>query len=109
MQLYPQFFLRPIHRGVANASAARSRPVLYVVYARPWYRDVSNFPTDAPLWDDDDDDGGGGGGGGDNVDDDDDDAEPETGAGEPCAGPGDGGPPSCDDQRRGRCHGLAAG
>ena len=30
---------------------ATSRPMLYAVYAKPWFTDANNFPSDAPLFD----------------------------------------------------------
>lgn len=51
-----------------------NRPMLYLVYAKPWFTDVHNFPSDAPLFADPDaavggqhaasNEGGGGAGGG---------------------------------------------
>lgn len=35
---------RLLHQGTANRSA-KARPVLYVVYVRPWFTDVVNFET----------------------------------------------------------------
>ncbi|CAN0232902.1 unnamed protein product, partial [Phaeothamnion confervicola] len=37
------FDFRVLHRGRANATAA-DRPVLVLVYAKPWFRDVVNWP-----------------------------------------------------------------
>ena len=48
------FDYRVIHRGQANMSERTSRPMLYAVYAKPWFRDPNNFPADRPLFDDDD-------------------------------------------------------
>ena len=36
------------HRGLANKSAA-PRPVLYLIYARPWFRDYVNYDFDQAL------------------------------------------------------------
>jgi ectoine hydroxylase-related dioxygenase (phytanoyl-CoA dioxygenase family) len=36
---------RLIHGGTPNASP-RARPLLYLVYARPWWLDVTNYLTD---------------------------------------------------------------
>eukprot|EP00965_Chrysotila_dentata_P026188 868430-Pleurochrysis_carterae.AAC.2 len=50
------FDYRTIHRGLANTShlsestAPTARPMLYIVYARSWFIDRVNFPSDAPLW-----------------------------------------------------------
>jgi ectoine hydroxylase-related dioxygenase (phytanoyl-CoA dioxygenase family) len=40
---------RLIHGGMGNQSA-RPRPILYIVYARPWFRDAFNF-SDQPAVD----------------------------------------------------------
>jgi len=42
------FDYRVIHRGTPNTSDA-SRPVLYIVFSKPWFCDALNFPTDQPL------------------------------------------------------------
>eukprot|EP00434_Breviolum_minutum_P006500 symbB.v1.2.005738.t1/scaffold307.1/size232847/3 len=41
---------RILHRGEANLDhlQKRDRPLLYFVYAKPWFQDVRNFPVDAP-------------------------------------------------------------
>ena len=39
---------RLIHQGTANIGK-ESRPILYVVYARPWFTDFANFTDVAPL------------------------------------------------------------
>lgn len=39
------FDYRVLHRGLPN-EASEPRPVMYVTYSRPWYRDVDNFPAD---------------------------------------------------------------
>ena len=36
------------HRGTANCSAAM-RPILYVIYARPWFTDFRNFKRHAAI------------------------------------------------------------
>ena len=38
------FDYRLFHAGGANASASR-RPMMYLIYAKPWFRDKHNFPT----------------------------------------------------------------
>ena len=42
------FDYRTWHRGLANESDA-DRPVLYLVVARPWWRDDRNDPTNNPA------------------------------------------------------------
>lgn len=42
------FDYRVIHRGTPNTSSA-GRPILYIVFSRPWFCDALSFPTDAPL------------------------------------------------------------
>jgi hypothetical protein len=42
------FDYRLLHAGRANHSAA-DRPVLYYVYAKPWFVDPHNFP-DRSVW-----------------------------------------------------------
>jgi hypothetical protein len=37
---------RTFHRGTENRSA-KSRPLLYLTYGKPWWQDVTNF---APVW-----------------------------------------------------------
>ncbi|CAE8588791.1 unnamed protein product [Polarella glacialis] len=46
------FDYRIVHRGCANEDhdLKRDRPMLYFVYAKPWFTDAYNFPTDAPLF-----------------------------------------------------------
>ncbi len=39
---------RLIHAGTANRSA-NVRPILYVVYSKPWFRDYVNFRNQSPL------------------------------------------------------------
>jgi ectoine hydroxylase-related dioxygenase (phytanoyl-CoA dioxygenase family) len=39
---------RLVHRGTPNPSAT-VRPILYNVYARPWFRDPTNYRQQAPL------------------------------------------------------------
>lgn len=39
---------RVIHGGTANVSSI-SRPVLYIVYSRPWFRDGFNFKSQPPV------------------------------------------------------------
>jgi hypothetical protein len=39
---------RVVHCGTANRSA-RSRPILYAVYARPWFNDLNNIKTPLGL------------------------------------------------------------
>jgi hypothetical protein len=41
------FDYRVVHRGLANRGT-ENRPLLYLTYARPWFRDAQNFP-DEPL------------------------------------------------------------
>ncbi|MEZ4448504.1 MAG: phytanoyl-CoA dioxygenase family protein [Nannocystaceae bacterium] len=38
------FDYRLLHRGLANRTD-RSRPILYLTFAAPWFRDVHNFPA----------------------------------------------------------------
>lgn len=38
------FDYRVLHRGLPNHSSS-ARPVMYVTYARPWFLDVENFPS----------------------------------------------------------------
>jgi len=42
------FDYRVVHRGLGNHGTA-DRPVLYLTYARPWFRDCSNFPDERLL------------------------------------------------------------
>ena len=37
-----------MHRGLANRSDVK-RPILSLVYQRPWYRDYQNFNQQKPL------------------------------------------------------------
>jgi ectoine hydroxylase-related dioxygenase (phytanoyl-CoA dioxygenase family) len=48
------FDYRIIHRGTGNTDHVRrvDRPVLYFVYALPWFADTYNHPTDKPLFED---------------------------------------------------------
>ena len=52
--LYPKLgdaFLmdfRLIHAGTANRSEI-ARPILYIVYSRPWFREDMNFPEQPPI------------------------------------------------------------
>ncbi len=39
---------RVIHGGMANGSVI-PRPILYIVYSRPWFRDGFNFKTQQPV------------------------------------------------------------
>ena len=54
------FDYRIVHRGLGNRSRVR-RPLLYLTYARSWFRDATNYSS-ASIWggdedgDDDDDD-----------------------------------------------------
>ena len=43
---------RTVHRGVANVSP-NSRPILYLLFCRPWFREHINFGSTS-LFDDDD-------------------------------------------------------
>ena len=43
---------RTVHRGVANVSL-NSRPILYLLFCRPWFREHINFGSTS-LFDDDD-------------------------------------------------------
>ena len=40
--------LRVIHAGTANTSLL-ARPILYIVYTRPWFQEDANFPEQRPL------------------------------------------------------------
>ena len=42
------FDYRLYHYGLANRSK-KDRPVISLVYQRPWFRDAKNFDTQAPL------------------------------------------------------------
>ena len=46
------FDYRVIHRGTGNTDhcGRADQPMLYFVYSKPWFADVVNFPTDAPLF-----------------------------------------------------------
>lgn len=46
------FDYRVVHRGDANVDheLKRDRPMLYFVYAKPWFKDSNNFPEDASLF-----------------------------------------------------------
>lgn len=37
---------RVCHRGVKNISEAKTRPMLYLMYARPWFKEHINFSTE---------------------------------------------------------------
>eukprot|EP00041_Stephanoeca_diplocostata_P007924 m.113721 g.113721 ORF g.113721 m.113721 type:complete len:177 (+) comp17097_c0_seq1:1293-1823(+) len=37
------FDYRIVHRGTANTHATKDRPLLYLVYAKPWFCDQANF------------------------------------------------------------------
>ena len=39
---------RLLHGGTANTST-RARPIMYLVYSRPWFRDAVNFRTQPPI------------------------------------------------------------
>lgn len=46
------FDFRTMHRGMPNTTATTSRPMLYVIYSKPWFRITEaegGFPTDQPL------------------------------------------------------------
>ena len=40
--------LRVIHAGTANISLI-ARPILYIVYSRPWFNEEANFPEQRPI------------------------------------------------------------
>lgn len=42
------FDARVVHGGTANYSD-RERPIIYIVYSRPWWRDSTNFYNQKPL------------------------------------------------------------
>lgn len=42
------FDARLVHAGTANFSQAE-RPILYIIYCRPWWRDSTNFYNQRPL------------------------------------------------------------
>jgi hypothetical protein len=48
------FDYRVVHRGTGNTGSVCGghidRPVLYFVYAAPWFHDTINFPEDSPLF-----------------------------------------------------------
>jgi ectoine hydroxylase-related dioxygenase (phytanoyl-CoA dioxygenase family) len=39
------FDYRVLHRGKANQTRDQNRPILVLTFAKPWYKDVCNFPT----------------------------------------------------------------
>ena len=44
------FDSRTVHRGLRNTHKRRSRPLLYLVYARPWWVDTVNFAPAGNLF-----------------------------------------------------------
>jgi len=40
---------RTVHKGVPNTDGARTRKMLYLLYARPWFRDHINFGKESLL------------------------------------------------------------
>jgi hypothetical protein len=40
---------RLVHRGTAN-QGQHARPILYLVYSCPWFRDIVNFTKQSALW-----------------------------------------------------------
>lgn len=41
------FDYRVLHRGKANRTLDQDRPILVLTFAKPWYKDVCNFPSNS--------------------------------------------------------------